>query len=144
MTQRRYMQDGEPVIKGGGEPWVWPDGTPVRVDPTYGRIDPDIQQAVEDLNPPGIGERVAWENTLQARRDEANWQATRDDAYALAQRLTFWQGVNLGAAQGNTLGGAGMAVYGLVAQLWLVVAFGVFALAAGLAMWRSYGWRLHA
>lgn len=38
-------------------------------DPTYGRIDPDIQEMVDEMNPPTLGSRVAMENTLQARRD---------------------------------------------------------------------------
>lgn len=40
-------------------------------DPTHGRIDPDIQAAVDDLEPRDIGQRVALENTLQSRRDAA-------------------------------------------------------------------------
>lgn len=38
-------------------------------DPTHGRIDRDIQELVDELNPPNIGSRVAMENTLQHRRD---------------------------------------------------------------------------
>lgn len=38
-------------------------------DPTYGRIDPDIQALVDEMNPRTLGSRVAMENTLQARRD---------------------------------------------------------------------------
>lgn len=40
-------------------------------DPTHGRIAPDIQAAVDDLEPRDIGQRVALENTLQSRRDAA-------------------------------------------------------------------------
>lgn len=40
------------------------------VDPTYGRIDRDIQSRVErDYSPVDVGTRVALENNLQARRD---------------------------------------------------------------------------
>lgn len=39
-------------------------------DPTHGRIDRDIQQAVEDMHPKSLGQRVAIENTLQRRRDD--------------------------------------------------------------------------
>lgn len=38
-------------------------------DPTHGRIDRDIQQAVDELNPTSLGQRVAMENTAQTRRD---------------------------------------------------------------------------
>jgi hypothetical protein len=38
-------------------------------DPTHGQIDLDIQQHVDDLEPPTLAERTAWENTLQHRRD---------------------------------------------------------------------------
>jgi hypothetical protein len=38
-------------------------------DPTHGRIDQDIQQAVEDMHPTSLGQRVALENTMQNRRD---------------------------------------------------------------------------
>lgn len=38
-------------------------------DPTHGRIDPDIQAAVDAWNPSSLGQRVAIENTLQRRRD---------------------------------------------------------------------------
>jgi hypothetical protein len=58
--------------------WVVPDfategddepTTTAAGDPTYGRIDPDIQRAVDEAQPRTLGERVAMENTLQARRD---------------------------------------------------------------------------
>lgn len=42
------------------------------MDPTYGRIDRDIQEAVDAMEPSGIGPRVAMENTLQARRDSGS------------------------------------------------------------------------
>ena len=38
-------------------------------DPTYGRIDPDIQQQVALMNPRSLGQMVAIEHTLQDRRD---------------------------------------------------------------------------
>lgn len=53
----------------GAPEYVANDGLPVRTDPTFGRIDPDIQQAVEAMKPASTGSRVALENTLQARRD---------------------------------------------------------------------------
>lgn len=37
--------------------------------PTYGRIDPDIQRQVDEMEPMSLGQRVAMENTIQARRD---------------------------------------------------------------------------
>lgn len=37
-------------------------------DPTHGRIDPDIQETVNAMNPTSLGQRVAIENTLQERR----------------------------------------------------------------------------
>jgi hypothetical protein len=39
-------------------------------DPTHGRIDKDIQEKVEDMNPTSLGQRVAMENTLQNRRND--------------------------------------------------------------------------
>ena len=40
------------------------------VDPTYGRIDRDIQDFVEaEFKTTNVGTRVALENTLQAKRD---------------------------------------------------------------------------
>lgn len=38
-------------------------------DPTHGRIDRDIQAAVHAMGPDSLGQRVALENTLQAKRD---------------------------------------------------------------------------
>lgn len=38
-------------------------------DPTHGRIDRDIQEAVDAWGPKSLGQRVAIENTMQARRD---------------------------------------------------------------------------
>jgi hypothetical protein len=58
----------------GGEPHtpacekVWRADKNFR-DPTYGRIDRDIQEAVDEWGPRDIGQRVAVENTLQARRE---------------------------------------------------------------------------
>jgi hypothetical protein len=50
-----------------------PVATPTEpADPTYGRIDHDIQRAVDALAPKSIGSRVAMENTLQARRNAAS------------------------------------------------------------------------
>lgn len=67
----------------GGHQWAWftledrteaesayvaNDGQPAVTDPTYGRIDADLQRTAEKLAPRSLGERVAIENTLQARR----------------------------------------------------------------------------
>lgn len=41
-------------------------------DPTYGRIDRDIQEAVDEWGPASTGQRVAVENTLQERRDRGD------------------------------------------------------------------------
>lgn len=50
-----------------------PVATPtVPDDPTHGRIDTDIQRAVDAMDPKSIGQRVAMEHTLQARRDAAS------------------------------------------------------------------------
>lgn len=38
-------------------------------DPTYGRIDRDIQERVDAMGSTTLGTRVAIENTLQNRRD---------------------------------------------------------------------------
>lgn len=38
-------------------------------DPTYGRIDKDIQDQVEGMNPRSLGQRVAMENTIQNKRN---------------------------------------------------------------------------
>lgn len=43
---------------------------PVRWDPTYGRIDRDIQWSVQDLLPRSIGERVVLEERLQEKRKQ--------------------------------------------------------------------------
>lgn len=40
-------------------------------DRTYGRIDRDIQEQVDAMQPESIAQRVAIENTLQARRDRS-------------------------------------------------------------------------
>ncbi len=40
-----------------------------RYDPTYGRIDFDIQDYVEEMEPKNLAQRVALENTLQDRRN---------------------------------------------------------------------------
>jgi hypothetical protein len=46
------------------------DGSPIKNDPTYGRIDRDIQWRVNDrLMPTSIAMRVAMENTLQDKRN---------------------------------------------------------------------------
>lgn len=42
---------------------------PKRRDPTHGRIDFDIQDYVEEMSPKSVAQRVAIENTLQAKRD---------------------------------------------------------------------------
>lgn len=39
-----------------------------RHDPTHGRIDFDIQDAVDKMNPINVAQRVALENTFQAKR----------------------------------------------------------------------------
>lgn len=41
-------------------------------DPTYGRIDRDIQDYVAAMHPTDIGQRVAIENTLQDRRNHGH------------------------------------------------------------------------
>lgn len=44
-------------------------GQRVDRDPTHGRIDRDIQERVNEMQPTTLGERVALENDLQGRRD---------------------------------------------------------------------------
>lgn len=63
-------------------------------DPTHGRIDRDIQQTVDEMNPPTLGSRVAMENTLQERRNArvqsrpaGAWETTRKRG--LYRRLTL-------------------------------------------------------
>jgi hypothetical protein len=51
--------------KGAGGP----DNGVVWHDPTWGRIDRDIQQLVDEMEPESLGQRVAMENTLQERRN---------------------------------------------------------------------------
>lgn len=47
-------------------------GQPVRRDPTYGRIDRDLQWRIQELYPhASLGERVVLELKLQASRDRA-------------------------------------------------------------------------
>lgn len=41
-------------------------------DPTYGRIDRDILEQVDAMNPSSLGQRAAIEETLQNRRNRAN------------------------------------------------------------------------
>ena len=41
----------------------------ILMDPTHGRIDKDIQDQVDEMDPESLGQRVAIENTLQDRRD---------------------------------------------------------------------------
>ena len=38
-------------------------------DPTWGRIDRDVQEYVNRMEPESIGQRVAIENTLQNKRN---------------------------------------------------------------------------
>lgn len=38
-------------------------------DPTHGRIDTDVQEQVNDMEPKSVGQRVAMENTIQDKRD---------------------------------------------------------------------------
>lgn len=45
------------------------NGRPVRRDPTYGKIDRDIQWSVDDMRPVSLGQRVALEDTLQNKRN---------------------------------------------------------------------------
>ncbi|WP_454728810.1 Lsr2 family DNA-binding protein [Cellulosimicrobium protaetiae] len=47
-----------------------PADTEPKPDPTHGRLDEDIREAVEDMAPSSLGQRVAIENTLQERRDD--------------------------------------------------------------------------
>lgn len=49
----------------------------VFADPTHGRIDRDIQDQVDEMNPTSLGQRVAIENTIQDRRDQTSQPATR-------------------------------------------------------------------
>jgi hypothetical protein len=53
----------------GHDRWWCPDITEPLPDPTHGRIDPDIQAEVNEMNPRDVGQRVALENTLQEQRD---------------------------------------------------------------------------
>lgn len=46
-------------------------GRPVRKDPTYGRIDRDVQWHVQDIGPSSLGQRVAMENTIQRSKDRS-------------------------------------------------------------------------
>lgn len=46
-----------------------PDQESMFDDPTHGRIDKDIQEAVEEMSPRNLGQRVALENTAQNKRD---------------------------------------------------------------------------
>lgn len=46
-----------------------PEEPPAWRDPTHGRIDRDIQEYVDEMNPTGVAQRVAIENTLQSKRD---------------------------------------------------------------------------
>lgn len=49
--------------------YPWSDGSARMEDPTYGRIDRDIQWAVHDMSPGSLSQRVADEINLQERRD---------------------------------------------------------------------------
>lgn len=52
---------------------------PEPTDPTHGRIDKDIQDQVDEMEPRSLGARVAMENTLQERRDAAaRWSQSAD------------------------------------------------------------------
>lgn len=51
--------------------YPWHDGIPRRDDPTYGKIDRDIQWFVNDIYRPGtIAQRAALESNFQRDRDE--------------------------------------------------------------------------
>lgn len=60
-------------------------------DPTYGRIDMDIQRAVDEIGPKSLGQRVAMENTLQARRD-ARLTADADGPFRTPPLYSFSTG----------------------------------------------------
>lgn len=56
-------------------------------DPTHGRIDQDIQDLVEEMNPTSLGARVAMENTLQERRNRRNERYTEAEGLHLNPSL---------------------------------------------------------
>lgn len=58
----------------------------VFADPSHGRIDRDIQDQVDEMNPTSLGQRVAIENTLQNRRDQTSQPATRTSQPASTAR----------------------------------------------------------
>lgn len=60
-------------------------------DPTYGRIDRDIQEAVDEWVPRNIGQRVAVENTLQEQRDRRASYPFREEGYRARRRLGRWE-----------------------------------------------------
>lgn len=68
------------------------DDAEPRHDPTHGSIDFDIQDAVDDMHPKSVGQRVALEETAQDRRDAGTTldtaaAQTPDSAVTIAQLL---------------------------------------------------------
>lgn len=59
------------LVKAFTRRWLYPwhDGTARRKDPTYGKIDRDIQWLIDDRQPSTIAERAVWEITVQEARD---------------------------------------------------------------------------
>lgn len=51
------------------KPYVGNDSRPMDRDPTYGRIDADIQRHVDRMKPESLATRVALENTFQNYRN---------------------------------------------------------------------------
>lgn len=50
--------------------YPWHDGVARFQDPTYGKIDRDIQWRVNDCLPVTLGQRTVWETNLQQIRDQ--------------------------------------------------------------------------
>lgn len=83
-------------------------------DPTHGRIDRDIQTAVDQWGPGSLAQRVAVENTMQADRDRRSEQVYRERVPLLVP--TDWEAELLGPEPWPPLIPAAPASPGLTAR----------------------------
>lgn len=75
VVEAYMVAHGHIIIEAPGEQpdatdtWPGNNGDRLDHDPTHGRVDKDIQEGVDALQPSTLGQRVAIEQTLQERRD---------------------------------------------------------------------------
>ena len=71
LTRLQERFTGQPSASTRKGKWPGNKGDILSFDPTYGKVDHDIQWHVHDhIQPTSVGQRVAFELELQRRRDE--------------------------------------------------------------------------